>query len=236
MITADDHPRRGAPGRPLPPLSELPRRRPWRLVSPLGSRTLGDLDRDPIRLWTTQSAEAYDVLVRSGVLAPDPALADPDFTDAYAWLQAEADRRLPTSGPGMLWLYARHERRYLPMLNARARGEVLLQVEMPREHVLLLSGGDWVCVLNSSLLVPLLPGESDDAWWPRAEPLVEDFHDRQAAAWRAGNAAGALVLQRELEDSWRSVFEREQWGRRGTVEAVVHAVHASQVVWARRIR
>ncbi|MGN0064235.1 MAG: hypothetical protein ACI379_08325 [Nocardioides sp.] len=97
-------PESGSETRRLPSYEEMPARRPWRVVNPVGSRWMGNLDGDPIRMWTTQTKDAYAILAGTGSLRGDPSLVEEDFVGAYAWMQGEADRRLTTCGPGMLWL------------------------------------------------------------------------------------------------------------------------------------
>ena len=61
-------------------------------------------------LHTVQTTEAVDALIITGTLRPDPALADPDFAEAYQWMLGQMNERLPTSGDGALWLWARTTR------------------------------------------------------------------------------------------------------------------------------
>jgi hypothetical protein len=79
----------------LPALADLPTGWSW-LIAP--TRTHLDLDGDPVRLYTVQSADAYRVLAERGSLTGDPGFVEPEFVDAYAWMAAEMNRQLPTRG------------------------------------------------------------------------------------------------------------------------------------------
>ncbi|WP_408897732.1 DUF3841 domain-containing protein [Nocardioides sp. R1-1] len=223
-----------------PSYEDLPQRRWWRIVSPVGRRRLGDLSADPLILRTFQSAAAYRVLAETGVLEGDPTLADADLGDAYSWMKAQADRRLATDGPGLLWLWPTPTRRSLIDQAKHARGDFLLTVRMPREHVLLSEFSDWHIALNSGFHVPPEPGESDDEWWSRAEPILDDWDDRLRAAGVDRDASGRdhwpPNLRDEAEASWEAILDPATWRPRAHVQAVAQCVHAEQVVAAVRIR
>ena len=69
-----------------------------------------DLTASRLLLHTFQTEDAFEELLSTGQLLPDPDLAEPLFADAYAWMFREMDRRLPTSGDGALWFWARTTR------------------------------------------------------------------------------------------------------------------------------
>lgn len=217
-------------------LESLPRCRAWRAV-PWGE-PCGGLASTPLRLHTVQTEGAYRVLAESGVLCGDPSLSDQVFVDAYAWLAGEMDRRLPTTGPGMLWGWARITRRQLVSNVRCARGEVLLTVEVARERVLLHNYEDWHAVLNHGLLVPCTQGETVEEWWKRAEPLIDDFDARLGDSDLSSRSAGdwPVELREELLASWAAIFDPATWSASECIQATLHELRASDVVRAVRIR
>ena len=223
----------------VPAYDDLPTRPWWLVVSPVGRHRFGDLSADPLLLWTFQSEAAYRTLVETGVLVGDPTLADPDLGHAYPWMLAQANSRLPTDGPGLLWLWPTTTRRSLVDQAKHARGDVLLTVEMPRNHVLLSEFSDWHTPLNNGLHVAPEPGESDDEWWARAEPIIDDWHDRLDAACaygKPGRDHWPAPLRDEAERSWEAILDPATWRPEAHLQAVAHAIHAEQVTAAVRVR
>lgn len=190
-------------------------------------------------LWTFQSAGAYRVLVETGVLEGDPALADMDLGHAYPWMLAQADSRLPTEGRGLLWLWPTTTRRSLIDQARHAPGDVLLTVEMPRDRVLLSEFSDWHIALNNGIHVPPEPGESDEAWWARSEPILDDWYARLDAAGidgRPGRDHWPAPLRGEAERSWEAILDPATWRPGAHLQGVAHAIHAEHVVSAVRVR
>ncbi|WP_436702383.1 DUF3841 domain-containing protein [Nocardioides sp. BYT-33-1] len=218
---------------------DLPTRPWWRIVSPLGRGRLGDLTANPLTLWTFQAPDAYLALTETGALGPSPEFEDPDLAHAYPWMRRHAGSRLPTEGRGLLWLWPMTTRRSLREQAKHAGRDVLLTVRMPREHVLLSDFGAWHVVLNNSFHVAPEVGESDDAWWARAEPIIDDWHSRLAAS-RAGGEPDRdhwpAPLREEAERSWEAIFDSATWRAGTQLQAVAHAVHAEQVVAAVKVR
>ena len=170
--------------------------RPVLLAPPF--RVASDLDAPVLRLQTIQTPAAYEALRRNGILAGDPALGDADFAEAYDWMRWQMAARLPTSGDGILWLWAKTTYRDLVGNARHARGDVLLTVRVPRERVLLSHFGDWHTVLNRGPDVPLLPGETIEEWIPRGTscPTVAAAvtSDRTNPA-HTGSALGVSMLE-----------------------------------------
>lgn len=190
-------------------------------------------------VWTFQSEAAYRTLAESGVLEGDPALADLDLRHAYSWMKQQADSRLPTEGAGLLWLWPTTTRRSLVDQAKHARGDVLLMVRMPRDHVLISDFDDWHTALNNGFHVPPEPGESDDAWWIRAEPIIDDWRARLETAGvdqRLGRDHWPAPLREEAERSWEAILDSTTWRPTTHLQAVAHAIHAQQVVSAVRVR
>lgn len=83
-----------------------------------------DLEADRLLLHTIQTAEAFNTLVRTGMLRPDPALAEAYLADAYDWMYRMMAARLPIIGQSALWLRARTRCEDLAASCRRARGQV----------------------------------------------------------------------------------------------------------------
>ena len=198
-------------------------------------RVASDLDAPVLTLQTIQTPAAYDVLQRDGILAGDPALGDADFAEAYDWMRRQMAARLPSSGDGILWLWAKTTYRDLVGNARHARGEVLLTVRVRRERVLLSHFGDWHTVLNRGLNVPLLPGETFEEWSPRFNALYDEWCVRAGAHHDLPIAAWPPFLRAELEASWESIFDLNNREEPLYVQATVHALRASEVVRAVRI-
>jgi len=66
---------------------------PVRVAEPERAVPAGRLDYDiaagQLLLHTIQTAGALDALISDGTLIPDPALAEPDFADAYDWMRRQ---------------------------------------------------------------------------------------------------------------------------------------------------
>jgi len=197
-----------------------------------------DLDAGCLLLHTVQAAEAFEELCATGTLRPDPALADPLFADAYDFMCRQMAARLPTSGAGALWLWARTTREDLVSCCRRSRGQVLLTCRVPRERVLLSHEVEWHHVLNRGLCeMPRLAGETADDAYARWEKASDALGARLAAAgvkdapvreWPPG-------LRAEAERSWEAIFDRKNYGPHEFWQATVHALHAGDVTEAVRI-
>lgn len=224
----------------LPSYNDLPTRAWWRIVSPLGRRRLGDLSADPLELWTFQSEAAYRVLAETGVLVGDPALADPDLGHAYPWMKLHADRRLPTDGSGLIWLWPTTTRRGLVDQAKHARSDVLLTVRMPRDHVLLSEFDDWHVALNNGFHVAPKLGEDAEAHWARAEPILDEWDARLRDAGIDRGAVGreewSPDLRDEAERSWEAILDPAKWRPGAHLQAVAHQIRAEQIVDAVRVR
>ncbi len=112
---------------------------------------------------------------------------------------------------------------------------MLLTAEIPRTRVLLSDFEEWHTVLNKSLAVPLLPGESDDEWSARFDVIHDEWWERTEPYHRLPLAGWPAPLRDELESSWALVFDLDDAGKRD-LQGVVHELRASDVTRAVRIR
>ncbi|MGI5419696.1 DUF3841 domain-containing protein [Actinomadura luteofluorescens] len=196
-----------------------------------------DLDAERLLLHTVQSVEAFEALLTTGTLTPDPALAVAEFADTYDWMYRMMAERLPTSGQGALWLWARTNRKHLVSACRRSRGQVLLTCRVPRDRVLLSHFDEWHMVLNRGLGMPRLPGESEDEAFARWEQTHDEFDARLRAAGmrEAPTRDWPTTLRNEIETSWECILDRDNYGPFECWQATVHTLTADEVVEAVRI-
>lgn len=189
---------------------------------------------DRLLLHTIQTAEAFEELQSTGKLKPDTSLAEPHFEDAYGWMLRQMASRLPTTGDGALWFWARIHRRDLVDLCKCSPGSVLLTCRVPRERVLVSHFGDWHAVLNGSPHVPDLPGESEEDYVARLERIFDEFEVRQKAAGvpRQPIRDWPADLRADLERTWEHILDPSTFCRSDTLQATMHVLHNEDVVEA----
>ena len=217
----------------LHPYRELPVR-PWFLAPPL--QIVSDPGAEVLTMYTIQTRDAYETLVRDSVLVGDSSLSWTEFQEAYAWMLRQMDQRLPGQPGGLLWLWLTATRSRLRDDARHARGEVLLTVRVAKDHVLLSEFLDWHAVLNRSLHVPPLPGESDEAWEARWSPIDEDFDERAKPYRKEPIAAWPEALRAEIESSWEAIFDPATWRTPPVLQATMRELRTEDVVRAVRIR
>jgi len=214
---------------------------PIRRSSPTNAVPAGrigyDLTAEGLLLHTFQTEEAFEELLSTGRLLPDPRLPESDFSDAYDWMLRQMDQRLPTSGDSALWFWARTTRAALVESCRDHRGDVLLTCRVPRERALLSHFVDWHSALNASPFVPELPGESDDDFDARWNLICDEYDDRKRAAGVLGEGFRdwPLDVQRDLELSWEHFLNPANFGRWDVVQATAHLLPAGDVVEAVRL-
>jgi len=217
----------------LRPYGDLPAR-PWFLAPPL--RVVSDPGAEALTMYTIQARDAYETLVRDGVLVGDSSLGWPEFQEAYAWMLRQMDQRLPGQSGGLLWLWPTATPSRLRDDARHARGEVLLTVRVAKERVLLSEFFDWHAVLNRSLHVPPLPGESDETWEVRCNPIDEDVDARAKPYRKEPIATWPEALRTEIESSWEAIFDPATWRTPPALQATMRELRAKDVVRAVRIR
>lgn len=159
-----------------------------------------------MRVWMIAEAALYHRLQQEHTLFVDPALAMPDFEDAYTWMRAQMTLHLPSyAGHWPWWAWARppcgHARPDLrarhPYHNGWPAGTacVRLGLDVPDAEALLSDFDMWHAVLNNSPLVP------SDEEWDAIEALPEPM--RQSA--RAATWPGMFAVDGPLVPFWNGV-------------------------------
>ncbi|MFF1831156.1 DUF3841 domain-containing protein [Paenarthrobacter sp. NPDC058040] len=193
-----------------------------------------DLHAPVLLLHTIQSADAFDELVATGRIVPDPARAEPAFAEAYGWMLDRMGARLPTRGSGALWLWAKLPRAELVDSCRLSRNEVLLTCRIPRERVLLSDFIAWHQVLNRHPYVPPLSGESNDAFSARIDTVFDDFEDRlHAAGIRRRDEpvrSWPPALRAGVEASWESIFDLATYESGSVWQGTVHELREADVI------
>lgn len=203
---------------------------PWRLRC--------DLNADPLTLYTVQSVASFELLRSEGELRGHPASADEDFADAYTWLSVWMTELLGEHGidEGAVWLWAAETRAGLVgQLRAVSSESMLLTVSIARERVLLTDFDDWHDILNRRLHVPAQPGESPDEWWARAEPLMNEWHERTHLFRNDPLDAWPDECREELEASWLPIINPGPSPGSEHVQAVARVLRPEDVVDAVRV-
>lgn len=217
----------------LPAYDDLPLRRAWQLRAPWWRRLSGEADADAdgkLRLWTIQSPEAYEILRRDGTLHGSPDHITPEYARPYAWLEEQAAHRLPTEPGTLLWLWVRADNDHLRGCARYGEEEVLLEVTIPRDHVLISAFGQWHSCLNGYPVIPVLPGETPQGWSRRADEIYEVLapykHDRPVPE----------ILVQIMQWTWAAILDPATFEDDEVLQGVVHQLHSHQVVRAVRLR
>lgn len=207
---------------------------PWFIVPFPRSSASG---RELLTLSTFQTREAYEVLVRDGVLIGDSTRGWDEFQEAYAYLiRVMKDRGVPGPADGMLWLWPNPTRRRIRSHAKQARGEVLLTVRLSPDQVVISEFADWHFALNRMLHVPQGVGEGDEAWETRWGRVTDDFDSRVGDLKRQPIAEWPPELRDEIENSWEAIFDPTMWHPDSTLQATTHQLRMDDIIGAVRIR
>lgn len=160
-----------------------------------------------MRLWTIQTAAVWQSLQEQTVFRADPALVEPDFRGAYAWLAGEMRRRLPPPPPGVetpVWAWQQYldPKRKRPDLRSSGhlpRGErgVRLTLEIDDALVLLSDFELWHFVLNYWYV----PASEEDG--ERFDALL----DAAGAGYQQWRVLPPPDLDAAIRDSWQRIFD-----------------------------
>ena len=176
-----------------------------------------------LRVWTIQGPGWWNVLQQRGVIRGDGRRVCHHSRPAYNWLMGQMHRRIPGySGAFPIWFW------YSPKPDLRhsahlARGEkgLRIELELPREVVLLSDFETWHCVLNRWHL-SLSWRESRE--WDRKTKEFDQFGATLPAA-----------LEAELQATWERIFDMDRvrgtklWGPVDSIQGVCDRVLLSEV-------
>jgi hypothetical protein len=176
-----------------------------------------------IRVWTIQRAAVWEFLQKRGILRGDGRRVFHHFRPAYRWLMAQMRQRLPEYHGGVpiwLWYSPRPDLRRGAHLPPGERG-VRIELELPRDRVLLLDFETWHCVLNR---------------WHLSRSWRESREwDRKTKAFDPFRAPLPATLETELQLSWERVFDLDllrsarMWGPVDRIQAATEYVQLDEV-------
>ncbi len=176
-----------------------------------------------IRVWTIQSPSWWHTLRKHGEIRGDGRRANVYYRPAYKWMMGQMRCRIPAySGGFPVWFWFSPK----PDLRRgahRERGEHALRIELelPREIVLLSDFQTWHCVLNRFHL-SLTRRESRE--WDRKVHGHDQFAPELPAP-----------LETEIQATWERIFDLDLvnrtklWGPVKRIQGVVDRVLLSQV-------
>jgi hypothetical protein len=151
-----------------------------------------------MRLYTRQSALAWELLQKRGVLRCDGRRVDPFFRPAYRWMREEMLARLgPPPAPVLypIWAWYRYDDKRRCNPASAADNPVLLQIEIPDDQVLLSNFDSWHCVLNGF-------------YFARTEREERRFErSYEAAGLTPQNVQTDPDFGRAIRESWRLIFQ-----------------------------
>jgi hypothetical protein len=176
-----------------------------------------------VRVWSIQNADCWDLFQKRGILRADGRRIQRYFRPAYQWLIEQMRGRVPgyTGGPPV-WFW------YSPQPDLRKRGHlqrgvrgVRLELELPRERVLLLDFETWHCVLNR---------------WHLSRSWRESRKwDRKTEGFGPNWNPLPPALESELQATWQRVFDLDllkrakMWGPIDRIQGVTEYVRLEEV-------
>lgn len=146
-----------------------------------------------MRLWTFQTPDVYENLLKNGVYTCDKDniqfLEDDDFVKSYDWMSKQMEKKVGFSKSKYpLWAWytfdGKHKKPDLRLSGYAKRGKelVCLEIEIPDEKVLLSDFDLWHFVLNHFYLVKDDEYDEDD----------DDKYDNMS--------------EEQIQESWEKVF------------------------------
>ncbi len=185
------------------------------------ARSASPAERETVLVWTIQAAECWHRFTREGVLRTDGRYVDRHFRPAYRWLMHQMSRRITGYTGGFPVWFWHSPKPDLRRGGHRPAGErsVRIELELPRERVLLFDFQSWHCVLNGWHL-SLSERESRE-WDRRTE--------------RFDSAPLTPQLEAELQTTWERVFELDRlrraklWGPIDEIQGVTEYARLEEV-------
>ncbi len=176
-----------------------------------------------VRVWSIQDAGCWDLFQKQGVLRADARRIPRSFRPAYRWLIAQMRQRVPGySGGAPVWFW------YSPKPDLRKPGHlpsgvsgVRIELELPRERVLLLDFESWHCVLNH--------------WHLSRSSRESREWDRKTAAFNPFLGSLPPSLEAELQSTWERVFDLDLlkrakiWGPIDRIQGVIEYIRLDDV-------
>ena len=159
-----------------------------------------------MRLWTAQTVEVYENLIKTGTYHCDEnKICDFEWwKSAYDWLSEKMVDKIGAPPVGVkypVWLwYKWNNRRHKPDLRSHSsfgqKGQkmVMLEVEIPDDKVVLSDFDSWHCVLNNS--------------YPYSSAHSEKEFDK-LSKWLESLSENERQI--EIEKSWDSIFDITQF-------------------------
>ena len=111
------------------------------------SAVIGRRPKEKVSLWTFQTVDVWNKLLKSKVVQTDASFIEPEFIVAYDWMKEQMKLRLKNFRGAYPW-WAYEER---PKTHYYINEEglyVLLHLKMRQEDFLLSSYAKWISVLN----------------------------------------------------------------------------------------
>jgi hypothetical protein len=158
-----------------------------------------------------------------GEIRGDGRRACHHFLPAYRWMMEQMRRRVPAYGGGFpiwFWYSPKPDLRESGCLDRGDRG-LRIELELPRENVLLSDFQTWHCVLNRW---HLSRSWRESREWDRKVKGYDQFRSELPAS-----------LEAELQATWERVFDLDLvrrtklWGPVDRIQGVVDRVLLSQV-------
>jgi hypothetical protein len=189
------------------------------MASALSGRDMSEL----MRVWTIQRAGCWELFQKRGVLRGDGRRVCHHFRPAYRWLMTQAHQRLPGYQGGFpiwFWHSPKPDLRHSAHVPRGERG-VRIEIEIPRDRMLLSDFNTWHCVLNRWHLSRSWRESRD---WDRRVKGYDQF-------------IGPLppLLEAELQATWDRVFDFDLlrrariWGPIDQIQGVTEYVMLTEV-------
>jgi hypothetical protein len=185
--------------------------------------TISVSSRPTFRAWTIQRAACWEVFQKRGILWGDGRRACHQFRPAYRWLIEQMRGRVhgyQGGFPVWFWYSPKPDLRHSAHLSGGEHG-IRIEVELPRERVLLLDYGTWHCVLNRW---HLSRSWRESREWDRKTRGFDQFKELLPSK-----------LEAEMQATWERVFDLDMltrsrlWGPIDVIQGVTEYVSLDEV-------